>query len=562
MLNRIATCLGYGLWGGLYTAFPMPNTVAAGLATQTPDLVLAQLLDGRLRHHSKPSPVAQSLKSVLKWAGRERPSEKSVKDEIFSISTQTHVLLSEVVGKALEYDLRCLPRLAVILKCRMRHAAEILLLWQQYCHPGAIHLSESASTKARSENMEKLRRSLKELHAGNPRLSAKDLAAALPGVPIEVRESFHNVVMNTGRDEPRLSVCSLEQRIGYRLSAMANVITEWELFWEEEVKRFGFETKPGVTGGNFLDDVIRAMAYAKAARWNLMKMERWLIRELGNDPRRRYVLDVFYAIFDVDAIHGRRGRFLPRPTATELSTKIVCSVNEDALKHWEHNWETLAADLGQRQFLRPVNPRSTETLGKWEKGDEREDIFREAQASGLGARFIHDSFVHRGWLREAQVVGLLLEGVNDEPGLAVSEIISRVEKTSQKRGGVRNMVDRFSDLARQFGLAVKELPPDSQERRANRKAGSRIQALLEEARQEHRTLLEFQACLESDEELSRIWDGQATRMLSILDAFLKRGGRRKGILGLHRRRFETVVPYGTFMGWWRRFEEWRGELEN
>lgn len=510
--------------------------------------------------------VARYLEKRMLEAVETKMDRREFEAEIRgTFSRNVAVVLLEKVGGNLEYDYRFIRRLGMELQVKPRWAERIILRWQYYVHPSIpLLLSPDQWSLVPKEVRVLLFAQLEAPVAEGLFADPFSLAEGLDIAPAIVRETFHNVVLGTGRDQPREDLKTIAKRLQRTPGGDDTAVKEWELFWTDIAHRRSWKTKPlpGVGGARvrIFRNLRSAMDYAKEAKWSLRHFHEELEKALRRDAKRSYILAVFCAVVDVDVLEGKRGVPLTRPSVAAIKAEVVFCEDEDTVKRWARIWEDFAKTMNAGHAVRPESERAVVQRERTQKGDRRYEVFSTASAmEGNRARGVVRLFLERGMEEDAMLAANLLLGADEKPRVPASRFIQGM--TGQRR--MNRGENRLKALADQFGFEQKTSPERSVMTRGAGRLRRRLDELLGETWNEGGDIGDLAWRFREDEALKKQMGGRAAVLADLFDFWLHARGNHS--VPWHLVQLYAFTPRGiskpSFNEWLRRFALWDKALE-
>lgn len=266
-----------------------------------------------------------------------------------------------------------------------------------------------------------------------------------------VTESFHNALMDTGRDEPRLSRREFAERVGLDIDSTCS--KDWMLFWEREGERLGWIKKPHGFGVHLEFDLVRK--YAIAANWSWRRFFGWLKGLAQEDPDNEYMLKLFTGMIDVGVLEGLWSKPRTRMSDREVVAGSGIKIKEPSYKFWPVEIIRFAREFKEiKAAIRPRAKGYDQRIEIQKKLEVREQLFAAAaeseskdRVSVLVARLGEEGFV-----LDAAVANNILDGARD--GVRVPTLQMRIDGYTQNAFYAAE--GRIALLAKQYGLKIKD----------------------------------------------------------------------------------------------------------
>lgn len=374
------------------------------------------------------------------------------------------VVLFDRIGDRVETEMdpRLVEGLATALHGSREEADAVIDLWRTYRSGKIQPLFAQKEWNARRGV---LMRNLREKLAVTV-YSPGQTTFLLEGAPPLILETFHNVVIGTGRDIPHISQLNLERKLFPGENKFrAKQIQAWENFWEEIATLKNWKTKPYVVGPQIL---CSGMLYAEAATWDLQKFHGWLLQTFRGKPEYAHALIMFEAVIDTQVLYHKREKPRPRPTIPQLLKKARISMSyESKFLASGKNWEAFAKKLGGAHVVRPRKPNAVRLSERRAAGKLREDLFATAAENMESGRKLHRRLLEAGLISDAAAAANILIGLNDNPRKPTRALsVPDYHPESLVRAE-----SRVETLAIRYGFGVKPKLPDSDNRGKSRRIG-------------------------------------------------------------------------------------------
>lgn len=205
-------------------------------------------------------------------------------------------------------------------------------------------------------------------------------------------------------------------------------------------------------GGWRNKDILREMDRAVREKTSLLEFSQWLEIKIGRNLERRFLLETFWAVIDVDVLAKKRLKPRHRPTLSEIEASLKIPVEDSTLHRWTNHWVTFAARLNAAYAIRPFSADTISYLDRFEKGKLLVGLFLEASSTFQKAMRLFLLLTKNDLINEALVVANIILGIHDGPRLHVSQL--GLEGLSGR--GVYKLEERMEQLARKYGFLLKE----------------------------------------------------------------------------------------------------------
>lgn len=383
----------------------------------------------------------------------------------------------------------------------------------------------------------------------------RQISFLLAEAPPLVIKTFHNVVMGTGRDFPRLSKAALERELFPDDEAMhVQLVRTWEIFWEELAVSKSWGIKPTTIGDPHV--ILSGMLYAQAAGWDLQMFRGWLFRTLKEKPEYAHVLTMFDAVIDTQILCRKREKPRIRPTIPQLLKKAgLSAAHQRKFTDWGKKWEGLAKKLGEPNAVRPRQLGAVRLSERRAAGKSRETLFANAAENGARARKLHHHLLEAGLISDATAVANILIGVNDNPRKpARTLVVPGYHPESLFRAE-----QRVEELAIRYGFDVKPKSPDIDNRGNSRRLGNHFRDITADEKS-IATPLNFLAAILNNPEIG---DALGEKRIGAFEKLFRlwndwqKSNPRPSKLSLQKSiSTEYGLPVSSMHTWWRLFDRW------
>lgn len=462
------------------------------------------------------------------------------------------VVLFDRIGHRVEGEIDPLlvEGLATALQGSKKEAGALIDLWRTYrigkIQPLLSHEEWSAKRSVLMKNLwEKL-----AVTVYSPGQTSFLLAEAPP----LVLETFHNVVLGTGRDIPHLSQLTLERKLFPEdKRSHAKQIQTWEIFWEEIAALKNWKTKPYIAGPQIL---FSGMLYAKAAEWDLQRFHGWLLQTFKGKPEYAHALIMFEAVIDVQVLRHKREKPRPRPTIPQLLKKALLATDfQSKFVKWGKKWEAFAKKLGETGAVRPRKPNAVRLSERRASGKLRETLFADAMENMESPRKLHRHLLETGLISDAAVAANILIGLSDRPRQSTRTLFV----PGYHPDSLFRAENRVEALATRYGFGVKPKSPDTNNRGKSRRIGNLLREIAADGKNTTSPLLYLEAILnnleigkafgekrfEAFEKLFLLWNDWRKTELPPSKLSLKK-----------RIATEHGLSASAMHTWWRLFDRW------
>lgn len=385
----------------------------------------------------------------------------------------------------------------------------------------------------------------KQLHSAD--LKMTEIILKTMGNPVAL-ETFHNTLMGTGRDEPRVSSAFLAKKLGVDVRQ----IYAWEGFWRRMAAAKGWDQKP--SGGALRWEFRSAVLYARKAGWNFLRLAEWVREKMGKEDSVIY--PSLGLTLDLEMLKGRRSSPRPRPSLRKIARERGTSFN--SLYEWARQWEKVARLFGVERALRPPTATAAAIRKKFKKGDILKTIFAKASRMDIPAfkkaQWIFDQLVKRGFLEEAAAAANILEGLHDGDRLPPGSLAG----DSQRATTAIRLERRLEELAEENGIPLKKRAPESAQARTNRRLGLYLEKIRERSRREGETREDFVRRFRDDPVLPHYFGEYWTGMADLLQAVCLslNNGDKSAIFAVRAAFVQQNLSLARFRKWRAKFEEW------
>lgn len=467
------------------------------------------------------------------------------------------IFLTEIEERVLIFPDQ-VHRLSNSLGIGPEEAYKIIDQWQWVFHVGSFYVAEAEWGKflvsLRPLIYQRLRDAFIEGAHLHPYFVASALALHAPSNHPAL-ETFHNVVMGSGRDLPRFFVNDLATQLG--IPEKHEQVRGWELFWEGQANLWMWEIKP--ISHSPVGDLLGALEYARFMGWSLLKVRDWLKdwQERKADSKMRGpALEVFDLVLDTNVLEGVCATPQPRPRAIDVAKQMGDPLFRTYLTHWEPEWESLARDLGEERAIRPVSSARLQFAASRKLAALRNKILREALSEQPTVQQLHQTLLENGLIDDAQILANVCEGIDQNKRRSPYHM-----KPQQVSHPVLSKLERnYEALAKKLGYPIK---PVSEETLMHREQHQKRRYLRDVERRviEEDWDIEELAAWVRNGTFQPVFGFDGSLIAEILIARKRKGKEIEKLKTGYRRDFlDTGESKDAFEEWWKRTERWMSLL--